>query len=67
MCIALKGVEKILFVLVLRILLIFRFLKFTAVFGKKTFLVCIQFLREKVNFSLIHPTHITFMVFEEHY
>ena len=52
----LKRNWKNLFVSVLRILLICTFLNFIAVFTKKqTF----QSLHKSVNFSLIHPTHIT--------
>ena len=62
MNIALKGIGKFLFVSVLRILLICNFLNSTEVLTKKN----LNFLRftcnfpnEKVNFSLIHLTHIT--------
>ena len=48
-----KRTEKILFVSVLRILPICKFLTFPAVFTKKNF-PC-----EKVIFSLIHPTYVT--------
>ena len=61
MYITLKGIEKILFVSVLRILLICKFLNFTAVFTKnKTKLsrIAYDFPCEKVNFSLMHPIHI---------
>ena len=60
--ITLKGIEKILFVLVLRILLICKFLNFAAVFIQKNLnfpKLAYNFPCEKVNFSLIHPTHIT--------
>ena len=45
MHITLKGIEKMLFVSVLRILLICKYLNFTTTFTKKnqTFQVCIQF------------------------
>ena len=57
MYITLKGIGKILFVSLLRILLICKFLNFTAVFIK-TKLTFSEFAYdspcEKVNFSLIH-------------
>ena len=60
-CITLKGIKKILFVSVLRTLLIFKFLNFTAVFTKKRIRlskICMQYSMSEVDFSLIHPTHI---------
>ena len=61
MHIILKGIEKMLFVLVLRILLICRFLNFTTTFTKKikSSKFAFNFPREKVNFSLIHQIRIT--------
>ena len=59
--ITLKGIKKILFVSVLRTLLIFKFLNFTAVFTKKRIRlskICMQYSMSEVDFSLIHPTHI---------
>ena len=53
-----KGIGKILFVSVLRILLICKFLNFLVTFTKKIKLP-FNFLREKVNFSLIHRTRMT--------
>ena len=49
------------FVSVLRILLICKFLNFTAAFTKKINFskFAFNFPCEKVNFSLIHQTHIT--------
>ena len=61
MYITLKGIKKILFVSVLRILLIFKFLNFTAGSTKKRIRlskICMQYSMSEVNFSLIHPTHI---------
>ena len=57
----LKGIGKILFVSVLRILLICKFLNFTAVFTKKLNFPKFAFNCpiEKGSFSLIHQTHIT--------
>ena len=60
MYVTLRGIGKILFVSVLRILLICKFLNFTAVFTKKKNpKFAYNFPYGKVNFSLIHPTHIT--------
>ena len=62
MHITLKGIGKILFVSVLRTLLICKFLNFTAAFTKKKLnfpKFAFNFPCEKVNFSLIHRTHIT--------
>ena len=62
MYITLKRIRKILFVSVLRILLICKFVNFTTVLTNKKFklsrFTCI-FPSEKVNFSLINPIHIT--------
>ena len=57
----LKSIGKILFVSVLRILLICKFLNFTAVFTKKLDFPKFAFSCpcEKGSFSLIHQTHIT--------
>ena len=57
----LKGIGKILFVSVLRILLICKFLNFTADSLKKLNFpkFVFNFPCEKGNFSLIHRTHIT--------
>ena len=53
MCIALKGIGKILFVSLLRFLLICKFLNVTTVFTKKNFLKFVyNFPCEKVNFSV---------------
>ena len=54
-----KGIVKFLFVLVLRIFLICRFLYVTAVFTEKIKLSKFEcnFPFEKVNFSLAHPIH----------
>ena len=56
-----KGTEKIMFVSVLKILLIWKFLNFTAAFTKKwnSPKFALNFRCEKVNFSLIHRTYIT--------
>ena len=61
MCMNLKGIGKILFVSVLRILIICKTLNFTAVFTKKLKFpkFAFNFLCEKVNFTLTHGTHIT--------
>ena len=62
MCVSLKGIGKILFVSLLRILLICKTLNFTAAFIKKNLKFAksaFNFPCEKVNFSLIHRTHIT--------
>ena len=64
--IILKGIGKILFVSVLRIFLICKFLNFRAVFTKKKLnfsKLAFRFPSEKIKFSLIHPTHITFQNF----
>ena len=60
MYITLKGIGKIQFVSMLRILLICKFLNFTAAFTKKWNFpkFAFNFPCEKVNFSLIHRTHI---------
>ena len=58
MYITLKEIEKILFVSVLRIFLICRFLDFTNVFTKKELSFqnfAYNFLCENVNINLIHP------------
>ena len=60
MSITLKGIRKILFRLVLRILLIHN--RFATVFTKKDLnfpKFTYNFPCEKVNFSPIHPIHIT--------
>ena len=62
MYITLKDSGKVLFVSVFRILLICKFLNFTVVFTnkKENFpKFAFNFLCGKVNFSLIHRTHIT--------
>ena len=65
----LKGIEKFIFVSVLKMLLICKLLNFAAVFTKTKLnfpkFTC-NFPCEKVNFSLINPTHITIHSFEEH-
>ena len=60
MCLALKGIGNILFISVLWILLIFKFLNFTAVFTKKLNFPksAHNFPCKKVNFSVMHPSHI---------
>ena len=59
--ITLKGIGKILFVSMLRILIICKFLNFTATFPKKLNFskFAFNFPADKVNFSLIHRTHST--------
>ena len=68
MHITLKEIGKILFVSVLRILLICKFLNFTAVFIRKKrsnfSKFAYSFTCKKVNFSLIHPTHITIQLYQ---
>ena len=62
MYITLKGIGKIIFVLVVRIFLICKFLNFTSAFTKKKLnfpKFAFNFPCEKVNFSLIHQTYIT--------
>ena len=63
MYITLKEIGKIWIVSVQRILLICKFINFMVVLFKANKLINLlkfayNFLREKVNFSLIHPTHI---------
>ena len=60
MCITLKGIGKILFVSVFRILPICKFLNFTVVFFRKKInpKFAYNFPSERVNFSLVHRTHI---------
>ena len=70
MYITLKGIEKILFVLVLTILLICKCLSFMAAFTeKKNFpKFAFNFLCEKVNNSwIIHELMLPFIAFEEYY
>ena len=62
----LKGIGKFLFVFVLRISLIRKFLNFTAFFTKNIKKInfsefVFNFHFEKVNFSLIHPTLLPFI------
>ena len=61
MYITLKGIGKILFVSVLRMLLICKFLKCTTTFTKKLNFpkFAFNFPCQKVNFSLKHRPHIT--------
>ena len=62
MYITLKGIGKILFVSVSRILLMGKFQNFTTTFNKKNLnfpKFSFNFPHEKVNFSLIYRTHIT--------
>ena len=64
MYITLKGIEKALHVSVLEILLISKFLNFTAIFTKEILTFETRnFPCKKVNFSLIHPSHITIYSF----
>ena len=69
MYITLKGLEKILFVLLLRIVLMYNFLNFPAVFTKKKFSLKLayNFPCEKVNFSQYIQLILPFIDFEEHY
>ena len=54
-----EGIGKILFLLVLAIILISKFLNFTAMFTKTINFpkLSYNFSYEKVNFSIINPTH----------
>ena len=64
MYITLKEIGNILFVSVLRILLMYKFLNFPIVFTEKNFPEFPNnFLCEKVNISLIHPIHFTIHIF----
>ena len=58
--ITLKKIRKILFVLVLRIFSIYKFLNFTTIVSKNlnTPEFVYNFAREKVNFSLRHAIYI---------
>ena len=61
MYINLKGIGKVIFVSVLRILLICKFLNFTVVLTKNYNFpkFAFNFPREEVKFIAITPTHIT--------